>query len=71
MYTVAMSRESLLIAIGIVVALSPFLGIPLWLLSIILPLLGLGVVAFAISMRTRTKRVRDLHPAPSYEPAEA
>lgn len=54
-----MSRESLLILLGILVALSPFLGIPLSLLAWILPVLGLVTLGIGISLRTERTRSAD------------
>jgi hypothetical protein len=60
-----MSRESLLILLGILVALSPFLGIPLSLLAWILPVLGLVTLGIGISLRT--ERTRSARPTTSHE----
>lgn len=54
-----MSRESLLILLGVLVALSPFLGIPLSLLAWILPVLGLVTLGIGVSLRAeRTRGIR-------------
>jgi hypothetical protein len=46
-----MSRESVLVLLGVIVALSPFLGIPTTWLAIILPLLGVAVAVIGASLR--------------------
>jgi hypothetical protein len=43
-----MNPRKMLIALGVVTALSPFIGLPRDLLSILLPLLGGGVVAIVL-----------------------
>ncbi len=56
-----MSRESMLILLGILVMLSPFLGLPLSLLAWLLPFLGLVTLGIGISLRT--ERTRSAKPA--------
>jgi hypothetical protein len=51
-----MTRETVLIILGILIALSPYLGLPLWLLGIVLPLLGLLVVTYGVLARIAVKR---------------
>ena len=51
-----MSRESMLILLGILVMLSPFLGLPLSLLAWLLPFLGFVTLGIGISLRTERKR---------------
>ncbi|MBU1292550.1 hypothetical protein KJ819_00595 [Patescibacteria group bacterium] len=46
-----MSRESVLSILGVLVLLSPFLGLPLAILSFILPLLGALTLGIALSLR--------------------
>lgn len=46
-----MSRESVLVLVGILIALSPFLGIPMPWLAIVLPLLGILVAVIGTSLR--------------------
>ena len=46
-----MSRESMLILLGILVVLSPFLGLPLSMLAWLLPFLGLVILGIGISLR--------------------
>lgn len=50
-YTEPMSRPQLLILIGILVALSPFVGFPLSWLTWALPVLGLATLVIGISLR--------------------
>ncbi|KND47903.1 MAG: hypothetical protein AB199_04065 [Parcubacteria bacterium C7867-004] len=61
-----MSRVRLLIIIGSLVVLSPFMGLPMSLLSFLLPVLGLGVIAIGISQRPPAARPT----APTYDPSE-
>ncbi len=51
-----MSRESLLILIGTLVALSPFVGLPLAWLAFIVPALGGVTVLIGFSLSSRKKR---------------
>lgn len=60
-----MSRESVLILLGILVMLSPFLGIPLPWLSVLLPVLGLSVVVIGITYRGKRTQAPE---TPSYDP---
>lgn len=46
-----MTRESFLILLGILVVLSPFAGLPLSILSWILPVLGLLIVLIGVLYR--------------------
>lgn len=46
-----MTRESVLITLGVIIALSPYLGLPLSVLSILLPVLGLIVLVIGVMMR--------------------
>lgn len=48
-----MSRASLLILIGVLIALSPFSGLPMAWLSFALPVLGLLTLAIGISFRPK------------------
>ncbi len=48
-----MSHEGTLILLGILVVLTPFLGLPYSWLMVIIPLLGLLVLGFAILLRAR------------------
>ncbi len=59
-----MSRSSTLIVLGTLIVLMPVSGIPLKYLSFLTVLLGAGVVAIGLSMRTR-------RPEPKSAPAEA
>lgn len=48
-----MSRELLLIVLGLLSALVPFIGLPYSWLMIILPVLGVAVAGIAFSLRGR------------------
>ncbi len=49
-----MSRESLLIMLGLVVGVAPFVGLPLLWLSIVFPVCGLLVALIGFSLTRRT-----------------
>lgn len=51
-----MTRESFLILLGVLVALSPFLGLPLTWLAVLLPLLGLITLGIGYTLRARLPR---------------
>ena len=51
-----MSRPILLIILGVLIALTPYSGVPLSILSIVLPLLGLAVIAVGVLERVERKR---------------
>ncbi len=53
-----MTRESILIALGILVALTPYSGLPLSLLAIVLPVLGLLIAAIGATLRVRKRGTR-------------
>ena len=57
-----MKRENVLIALGILVAVSPYLGIPLSILGIALPILGLFIVIVGVMIR-RTNQLSLRHMA--------
>ena len=70
-----MNRETLLILLGVLIAASPYLGIPLSILGIILPVLGLMVIIIGLMLR-RTNQLSLRHAAseralPVYEAPEA
>ena len=49
-----MSKETILVIVGILVVLSPFLGLPQSWLSLILPILGLVIISLAyLAMKGR------------------
>ncbi|MDB5245583.1 MAG: hypothetical protein JWN90_688 [Parcubacteria group bacterium] len=48
-----MSRESILMILGILIAISPWSGLPLSILAWILPLLGLATAFIGFTLRTR------------------
>ncbi|MEK9160520.1 MAG: hypothetical protein AAB440_00590 [Patescibacteria group bacterium] len=60
-----MSRARTLILLGVLVGLSPFLGLPMWLLMWVLPILGLMVLLTGLSLRTRRMREEPQPPAPA------
>lgn len=60
-----MSREGTLILLGVIVVLSPFLGLPYSWLMWILPILGLAVLAQGIVLRMR--RLTATQAAPTRE----
>lgn len=72
-----MSRENVLILLGVLVALSPYSGLPLWLLGILLPLLGLSIIASGVLARRAAKRSGRVPahagaaPVPTYEASNA
>lgn len=51
-----MSRESVLIVLGLLVVLSPFIGLPLEILAWVLPVLGLIVVGIGVALRSRRRK---------------
>lgn len=59
-----MSIEALLILLGVLVALSPFLGLPhAWVMGISL-ILGIAVIAIGVMLRTRklqSRRIEEHH----------
>ena len=58
-----MTRETLLIVLGMCVLLSPFLGVPSsWLIRIDV-LLGFGIVWFAYTLRIKKGNASVVHPA--------
>ncbi len=63
-----MSRSTMLIVLGALVMVSPFSGLPLRILTWILPILGLialGIgVSFHLERRRLTKTERMTHEAP-------
>lgn len=62
-----MHRESSLIALGALIFVSPFLGLPYSWLMFILPVLGLVVVAIAISLRMRRRARAPQMPADTHD----
>lgn len=59
-----MSRESTVILLGILVAMSPFVGLPLSVLSFVLPVLGILIALIGITLRALSAKA----PLPSHEP---
>lgn len=64
-----MSRPTVLIILGILIALTPYSGLPLSILSFVLPLLGLAVIGVGLVERAERKRQTPftLQTASSYE----
>ena len=58
-----MSRESTLILLGSIVLLSPFAGLPISLLSWLLPVLGLITLGIGISLRAERRKAAPSHEA--------
>lgn len=54
-----MSRSLMLIILGALIVLSPFSGLPLSILTWILPVLGLIAVAIGVSYRTKRSSVAE------------
>jgi|GEM_PF-1376334 len=52
-----MSNEGTLTLLGILIVLSPFLGLPYSWLMVVIPLLGVAVIGFSILVRMRGMRV--------------
>lgn len=48
-----MTRETLLIILGIALALTPFLGLPYSWLMVLVPLLSAGVIVIGITLRKK------------------
>ena len=48
-----MTREQVLILLGILVALSPYIGLPLSILGFVLPVLGLMIVGIGVLLRRK------------------
>ncbi len=67
-----MSRESTLILLGILIALTPFVGLPLLWRAILLPIFGALVVLIGITLRAhKLARKTDLPEAASSEIASS
>ncbi|HWH16704.1 MAG TPA: hypothetical protein VNU25_03925 [Candidatus Paceibacterota bacterium] len=59
-----MSRSLMLMILGGIVLLSPFLGLPLAILTWILPVLGIAILAIGFSYRDRGQKApEDQHEA--------
>ncbi|HEX8591656.1 MAG TPA: hypothetical protein VF696_02860 [Candidatus Paceibacterota bacterium] len=65
-----MSRETLLIVLGVLVAASPYLGMPLSTLATVLPVAGLVVAAIGATQRARNTTPRPVEVLSTYEPQE-
>ena len=63
-YTFPMSRESILAILGALVFISPWLGLPPTWMEVFLVLLGLGVVAIAVTLRRRRNELPPAQPMP-------
>ncbi|KND50774.1 MAG: hypothetical protein ABA06_04790 [Parcubacteria bacterium C7867-001] len=57
-----MTRETALIALGVLIMLTPFIGLPVSWRAYIVPVLGLLVVLVAVTLRAR--RMRTVAPSP-------
>jgi len=71
-----MKRESILIILGALVALSPWSGLPQSWMEFVLVVLGLAVIVIAVTLRRRTSEPAAISAqvrmsAESSEPAEA
>ena len=68
-----MTRESLLISLGALLALSPFLGLPYSWLMVIVPVLSIAVLVIGVTLRKKRhdalSRVEPVAPPP-YEAPE-
>lgn len=60
-----MSREGIVIILGVLVALSPFVGLPYYVLAWVLPILGLVSALIALSLRVRRQKSRTQAPQPT------
>ena len=60
-----MSREPILVCLGILVAIAPFSGLPLSWLSISLPLLGLLIAFIGTTLVLRKNRIATISHEPS------
>lgn len=69
-----MTRESVLITLGILLALTPFSGLPNSWLMVIVPVLSAGVIIIGVALRKKrsdeSSRVEAVAPPP-YEAPEA
>jgi len=69
-----MTRESLLITLGILLALTPFLGLPNTWTMVIVPVLAAGVIVIGAMLRRKrsqeSSRVEPVAPPP-YEAPDA
>lgn len=54
-----MSRRLILIILGILVAISPFVGLPLSILSWVLPILGALIVLTTLALKKRKPVTHD------------
>lgn len=60
-----MSREGIVIVLGVLIAVSPFIGLPYYVLAWALPVLGLTCALIALSLRVRRQRTRPSSPSPT------
>lgn len=65
-----MSRERFLIIFGLLVLLAPFVGLPLAILSWVLPVLGAAVAFIGVSYAMRKKGREPAVPHPASEVIE-
>ncbi|MBP9816777.1 MAG: hypothetical protein KBD05_02010 [Candidatus Pacebacteria bacterium] len=64
-----MSRAGTLILLGILIALTPFIGLPLSLLAWVLPILGLLVLLTGVALRRRMQAEERSAEPPAAAPA--
>ncbi|MEO6536127.1 MAG: hypothetical protein ABIT47_00405 [Candidatus Paceibacterota bacterium] len=62
-----MSRESILMILGVLVAVSPWSGLPLAILVWILPVLGIAIAFIGFTLRTRANSIKEASSRPSQE----
>lgn len=60
-----MSREPLLFILGLVVAISPFVGLPLLWLSVLLPVCGLAIALIGFTLVRRKSQQQTIYEIPS------
>jgi hypothetical protein len=70
-----MSKSTTLIVLGVIIFISPFIGLPTSWLSWLLPILGIvvGVIGYLVRVRIKEENPEPVHevevqPAPPVEP---
>ncbi len=63
-----MSREGIIMTLGLLTAVSPFIGLPYSWLMWMLPVLGLVSFALALTLRVKRQRARAVPTAPPVNP---
>ncbi len=56
-YNQSMSRPQILVLLGCVVALGPFLGLPISWLEILMPVVGVIIISIAYSFLPRKEKI--------------